>query len=78
MRYVRRTDGRCGLRGGQGKEGMGYFLDDLRGFGTKVDQWTTVAQDEGEWRRTAEQGAESFMVEWIAAEKVRAGLRHMQ
>ena len=28
------------------------------------------------WRKTAEQGAERFMAKWIAAEKVRAGLRH--
>ena len=31
---------------------------------------------EGEWRITAEQGAERFMAKWIAAEKARAGLRH--
>ena len=55
---------------------MRCLLDDLRAFGTKADRWTTAAQDEGEWRRTAEQGAEHFMVKWIAAEKVRAGLRH--
>ena len=30
----------------------------------------------GEWRRTVEQGAEHFMVKWIAAEKTWAGLRH--
>ena len=42
-----------------------------------ADQWwTTAAQDEGEWRKTAEQEAEHFMVKWIAAEKARAGLRH--
>ena len=42
-----------------------------------ADQWTTTAaQDEGEWRRTAEQGAEHFMAKWIAAEKDEAGLRH--
>ena len=40
---------------------MRYFLDDLRAFGINADQWTTVAQDEGEWRSTAEQGAEYFM-----------------
>ena len=38
------------------------------------------AQDEGEWRKTAEQGAEQgaehFMARWIAAGKVKAGLRH--
>ena len=62
--------------GGQDKEWMGCFLDDLRAFGINADQWTTAAQDEGEWRRTAEQGAECFMAKWIAAEKARARLRH--
>ena len=52
------------------------FLDDLRAFGINADQCTTAAQDEGEWHRTAEQGAEHFMAKWIAAEKARAGLRH--
>ena len=55
---------------------MRCFLDDLRAFGINADQWTTAAQDEGEWRRTVEQGAERFMAEWIAAEKNKAGLRH--
>ena len=41
-----------------------------------ADQWTTAAQDEGECRRTPEQGAEHFMAKWITAEKARAGLRH--
>ena len=40
---------------------MGCFLDGLRVFGINADQWTTAAQDKGEWRRTAEQGAEHFM-----------------
>ena len=30
----------------------------------------------GEWRRTAEQGAEHFMAKSVAAEKNKAGLRH--
>ena len=38
--------------GGQEKEWTGCLLDDLRAFGSKADQWTTVAQDEGEWRKT--------------------------
>ena len=62
--------------GGQGKERMEYFLDDLRAFGINADQWTTAAQDDGEWRRTAEQGVEHFMAKWIVAEKTKAGLRH--
>ena len=68
--------GGAGCVGGQEKEWMGCFLDDLRAFGINADQWTTAVQDEGEWRRTAEQGAEYFMARWIAAEKVKAGLQH--
>ena len=55
---------------------MWCFLDDLRAFGINADQWTTAVQDEGEWRRRAEQGAEHFMAKWIVAEKTKAGLRH--
>ena len=62
--------------GARKKEWMGCFLDDLRAFGINVDQWTTAAKDDGEWRRTTEQGAEHFMAKWIAAEKIKAGLRH--
>ena len=68
--------GAAGCVGGQEKEWMGCFLDDLRAFGINTDQWTTAAQDEGEWRRTVEQEAEQFMPKWIAAEEARAGLRH--
>ena len=41
----------CG--GDQEKEWVRCFLDDFRAFGINADQWTTAAQDEGEWRRTA-------------------------
>ena len=68
--------GDAGCVGGQEKEWMGCFLDVLRAFGINADQWTTAAQDEGEWRRTAEQGAEHFMAKWIVAEKTKAGLQH--
>ena len=37
----------------------------------------TVAQDEGEWRKTEGQGAERLTVNWTAAEKARDGLRHV-
>ena len=67
--------GGAGCVGGQEQEWMDCFLDDLIAFGIKADQWTTAAQDEREWRRTAEQGAEHFMAKWIAAEKAKAGLR---
>ena len=63
--------------GGQEKEWMGCFLDDLRAFGINADRWTTAAQDEREWRRTAKQGLEHFMAKkWIVAEKTKARLRH--
>ena len=62
--------------GARKKSGWGCFLDDLRAFGINADQWTTTAQDEGEWRRTAEQRAEHFMVKWIVAEKPKARLWH--
>ena len=68
--------GGAGCVGGQEKEWIWCFLDDLRAFGINADQWTTAAQEEGEWRRTAEQGEEHFMAEWIPAEKAKAGLRH--
>ena len=66
----------AGCVGNKEKEWMGCLLDDLRAFGINADQWTTAAQDEGEWRKTADQRAKRFMAKWIAAEKVRAGLRH--
>ena len=68
--------GAAGCVRGQGKELMGCFLDDLRAIGINTDQWTTVAQDEGEWRRTVDQGAEHFMAKLIAAAKAKAGIRH--
>ena len=68
--------GGAGCVWGQEKEWMGCFLDDLRAFGINADHWTTAAQDAGGWRRTAEQGAEYFMVKWVVAEKTKAGLRH--
>ena len=68
--------GGTGCVGGQEKEWMGCFLDHLRAFGINADQWTTAAQDEGEWRMAAEQGAEHFMAKWIPAEKYKAGVRH--
>ena len=68
--------GSAGCVGGQEKEWIGCFLDDFRAFSINADQWTTAAQDEGEWRRTVEQGADHFMAKWIVAEKAKAGLRH--
>ena len=53
--------GGAGCVGGQKKEWMGCFLDDIRTFGSNAYQWTTGAQDEGKW--TAEKGAGRFMGE---------------
>ena len=76
MRDVRRNGGGCGLCGGPGKRVGGVFPGrPLRAFGINADQWTTTAQDKGEWRRTAEQAVEHFMAKWIVAEKTKARLR---
>ena len=40
-----------------------------------ADLWTTAAQDEGGWRRTAEQRAERFTAKLVAVDKARIGLR---
>ena len=36
------------------KKSVECFLDDLEAFGINADQLPTAAQDEGEWRKTAE------------------------
>ena len=61
MRDVRRIGEGASCVRGQGKRWMGCFLDDLRAFGINAYRLMTAAQDEGEWRRTAEHGAEHFM-----------------
>ena len=48
--------GGAGCVGGQEKEWMGCCLKDIRAFGINADQWTTAAQDEGEWRRRQNKG----------------------
>ena len=57
--------------GGQERERIKCLPDDLRAFDINADHWRPAAQDEGEWRRTAEQGAECFIAKWIAAEKAK-------
>ena len=77
VRFGERVGG-ANCVGDQEKEWMECFLDDLRAFSINTDQRTTAAEDEGEWRRTAEQGSGHFMAEWIVAEKIKeAGLRHV-
>ena len=65
------------MRGARKKSGrsISWTMPELS-VGINADQWTAAAQDEGKWRRTAEQGAEHFMAKRIAAEKAKAGLRH--
>ena len=76
VRDVRIIGGGRGLCRGPGKRVDGVFPGRTRSFRHQRGQWTTAAQDEGEWRRTAEQGAEYFLAKWIIAEKAKAGLRH--
>ena len=66
----------AGCVGRQEKYWMGCFVDDLRAFGINAVQLTTATQDEEEWRRPAKKGTEHFMAKWIAAGKIKAGLRH--
>ena len=49
--------GGAGYVGGQEKEWMGCFLDDLRAFGINAKHWTTADQEGGQWRKTVEQRA---------------------
>ena len=51
---------------------MGCLLDDLRAFGISADRLTTAAQDEGEWRKTVDQGVQGLMAKSIAEDKGRA------
>ena len=46
---------------------MDRVSPDLTPFGINADQWKTAAQDEEEWRKTAEQGAERFMAKWTVS-----------
>ena len=76
-RDVRRNGGGRGLCGGAGKRVDGVFPGRPQSFRHQrppVDDCSPGR--EGEWRRTAEQGAEHFMAKWIVAEKAEAGLRH--
>ena len=57
---------------------MGCLLVDFRIFGIDPDKWTIAAQDEGEWHWKTKQGAELFMTKWIAAERARVALRHVE
>ena len=78
MRDVRRNGGGRGLCRRPGKRVDGVFPGRPQSFRHQrnADQWTTAAQDEREWRRTAEQGEGYLMAKWIVAEKTKAGLRH--
>ena len=80
MLDVRRSGGGRGLRGGSVKRVDGASSGRPRNFRYQhrpvdYDHIMTAAREEREWRNTAERGAERFMAKWIAADKVRAGLR---
>ena len=63
--------------GGQEKEWMVYFLDDLRAFDINADQWTTAAQDKARGNDAERRNkGRNISWRWIAAEEARAGLRH--
>ena len=49
--------------GDREKELIECLPDDLRAFGINAYRSTSAVQDEGECRKTAEQGAERFMAE---------------
>ena len=59
--------GRVACVGGQEKEWRRCLLDDLRAVRINADQWTATAQDEGKWRKTAEQAVGRFIVKLITA-----------
>ena len=53
---LRELVGGAGCTGGRKKSGWGVsWTIPPRAFGINADQWTTAAQDEGEWCETAEQ-----------------------
>ena len=77
MRDVRRIGGGRGLCRGPGKRVDVVIPGRPQSFRHQrrpVDDYSP--EDEGKWRRTAEQEAEHFMPKWIVAEKNKAGLRH--
>ena len=73
--------GGAGCAGGVRKRVDGVFPGRPQSFRHQrrpadYDHIMTAAQEKWKWRKTAEQGAERFMAKWIAAKKVRPGLRH--
>ena len=77
VRDFRRIGGGRGLCGGPGKRRVnGVFLGRPQSFRDQRRPVDDCSPGRGEWRRTAEQGAEHFIAKWIAVEEVRAKLRH--
>ena len=56
--------------------GVSWTISELSASTPTSGRRLHAAQNEGGWRRTAEQGAEHFIAKWIVAEKTKAGLRH--
>ena len=66
-----------GLCEGPGKRVDGVFPGRPQSLWHQRRPVDDCSPGRGEMAQTAEQGAEHFMVKWIAAEKVRAGLLHV-
>ena len=70
-----RKCGKCVSEGFSAAVFVSFQLGFDRGKHTiEGKQWTTAAQDEGEWHRTAKEGTEFFMTRWFATERARACL----
>ena len=54
----------------------GVFFGRPQSFRYQCRPADQCSRDEGEWRKTAEQGSERSTAKWIVAEKIRAGQRH--
>ena len=76
MRDVRRYGEGRGLCRAAGKIVDGVFSGRSQSFRHQRRPVDDCSPGRGEWRRTAEQGAEHFMAKWTVAEKTKAGLRH--
>ena len=68
--------GGAGCVGGAGKRVDGVSPGRFQRFWYQRRPVDDCSPDEREWRKTTEQGTESFTAKWIAAEKARARLRH--
>ena len=75
VRDVRRTGGARAAWGGREKSER-VFPGRPQSFRHQCRPVNDCSPGRGEMAQSAKQGEESFMAKWIAAEKVRAGLRY--